>query len=211
MSYEINEAILKDMLKYSKLARQMKLILPAIIFSLLLLIFAWPSLKFLLSASAPEHLTSPVSEDIILSPNFTGCTKKGEPYHIQANRAFLSENKLAHLEQPKAQLEQKNGKVFSLKANEGIFNQQENNLLLLKNVVLIYKEGYEFYTNTTNIDFKKGRVAGNQPIEGSSSLGNIKAKTYSIDEDGEIITFTGNVHLSIDPTGVKRDALSRKD
>ena len=62
-------------------------------------------------------------------------------------------------------------------------------------------EGYEFTTTAARVFVQEGRVQGLQPLSGFGPLGDMRADSYEIVDDGDRVILRGNVDLTIFPDG----------
>jgi lipopolysaccharide export system protein LptA len=136
-----------------------------------------------------------VASTTMHSPRFSGEDNKNRKWLITAKQARQSGdigNEEVFLEEIKAQAVTSKGKELSFIATEGFYSHKTEALTLQKNIKI---EGYGFIILTDNIIafLKKGSVSGNKNVEVVTDTHNLRANSFSLQENGEKISFAGDV------------------
>lgn len=139
---------------------------------------------------------SDVASTTMLSPRFSGEDNKNRKWLITANKATQSgtvgEEKVI-LDIVQANATTSNGKKLSFIANEGNYIRSTNTLSLQKGIEIT---GYGFIIKTKEIiaSLEDGVVTGNNEVTVTTDLGQLVAKNFNIQGNGEKIVFAGGVN-----------------
>lgn len=105
--------------------------------------------------------------------------------------------KLYNLVSPKAKTLDK-GKLITLVADKGTYNQNKQILQLNHNVVANYNKQMEAYTNSATYNFATEYGFGNEKIWGKGEKGSFEASKFTFDKKKGIITLIKNVKMTGD-------------
>jgi lipopolysaccharide export system protein LptC len=192
---------------YSRFVAWMKLALPAAAVALLVLVAAWPRIQ-----SAVERLQKLPRIDLsqahdlrMVNLHYSGTDRHDRPFPITADAARQRPevDDLVELEGPKADMTTQSDTWLALTAYSGLYRPQSQLLDLFGNVELFQDKGNEFKTDSAHIDMSKGAAEGNDPIEGHGSFGTIEAEGFRIENQGDVIVFTGKARLLLEPREAK--------
>jgi lipopolysaccharide export system protein LptC len=92
-------------------------------------------------------------------------------------------------------------KGTEVSAPVGVYYQNAEYLDLFQAVRIRDRDGYEFTTTAARVFVQEGRVQGLEPLSGNGPLGDVRADSYEIEDDGDRVIFRGNVDLTIYPDG----------
>ena len=189
---------------YSKFVTMMKFLLPVVALLLIVLVVVWPYLKlndtrFSIGFSALR--VGNVEDPAMINPRFQGADKDRQTFSITADIAknLLNAEKSVELEMPKADISLEDGSWLVVTAKTGIYVRQNETLTLSESVNLFHDSGYEFRTESADIDLTKGTASGSVPVEGQGPFGNLKAEGFRLVDKGRTIYFTGKSKLIIYP------------
>lgn len=139
------------------------------------------------------------SDEIVtmINPRFTGRDKAGDSYIITADTAQRrrASDSLVDLSNP--QLVDQDGSRIT--APEGTYDQDNQTLDLFRDVQVTDQTGYRFRTTSARFYILEGRIEGLDPLYGTGPLGDIRSDAYEITDDGDVITFRGNVEMVFEP------------
>lgn len=143
----------------------------------------------------------------MVNARFTGRNVAGEAFEITADtaRRRRTDPSIIDLENPR--LIDQAGTVVT--APTGTYHQNDEYLDLFENVRVVDEEGYEFRTTAARAFVQDGRVEGLEPLQGSGPLGDVRADTYEILDEGDRVVLRGNVDMTIYPGG--RDGIGSPD
>lgn len=133
----------------------------------------------------------------MINPRFTGRDAGGKSYIITADEAQArrADSNIVDLVNPTL-VDQAGSRIT---APEGTFDQTNQTLDLVRDVRVSDQAGYRFRTTSARFYVADGRVEGLEPLQGQGPLGDIRSDGYEITEDGDVITFTGNVQMVFTP------------
>lgn len=102
--------------------------------------------------------------------------------------------KIYDLTNPDAQTLDK-GKIITLTAVIGAYNQNSQELVLTTDVVANYDKQMEIKTNSGTYNFATETGFGNEKIIGNGEKGDFEADSFTFDKKQGIITLIGNVYM----------------
>lgn len=182
--------------RYSQFVGLMKVALPATAAALLGLIVAWPRLAARnetfglgfanLNLKAVDTLS-------INRPRYFGTDDKNLPFTVTADVGTQVDPQtfVVALENPVANLKQKNGKGVVVNSDVGFFRQKDGTLDLMGHVDLYQDGGYEVHTDSARIETGPGNASGDEPTRGLGPSGTIQGEGFRLWERGKTIVFTG--------------------
>jgi len=140
-------------------------------------------------------------EEVVTMVNarFTGRNIAGEAFVITADtaRRRRADPNIIDLTNPKMV----DDKGTQVAAPIGVYNQNDEYLDLFQAVQVRDGEGYEFVTTAARVFVQDGRVQGLEPLSGNGPLGDVRADSYEIVDDGDRVILRGNVDMTIFPEG----------
>lgn len=189
---------------YSRFVTMMKFLLPVMALVLIVLVVIWPQLKlrdarFSIGFSALS--IGNVDDPAMINPRFQGADKDRQTFSITADIAknLLNADKSVELEMPKADISLDDGSWLVVTARTGVYVRQSETLTLNDSVNMFHDSGYEFRTESADIDLTRGTATGTVPIEGQGPFGNLQAEGFHLVDKGKTIYFTGKSKLTIYP------------
>jgi len=185
----------------------MKLALPAAAVALLLLVAVWPRIQSAIERmhKLPRIDFSQARDLRMLNLHYSGRDRHDRPYTITADaaRQRVEVDDLVELEGPKADMMTENDTWLALAAYSGTYHPQSQLLDLFGDVELFQDKGNEFKTDSAHIDLAKGSAEGNDAISGQGGFGSIEAEGFRIENQGDVIIFTGKARLVLEPRVAK--------
>ncbi|MGH6948642.1 MAG: LPS export ABC transporter periplasmic protein LptC [Kiloniellales bacterium] len=187
---------------YSFFVGFLKVTLPAVAVALILLIIAWPQLRFddravhvSLSDLGPEQ-----AENLsMLNPRFEGMDERNRPFNVTASEASqqTGDSSEVTLDAPRADLTLDDGSALALSAERGVYDRKAKTLNLDGEVTLLHDKGMEILTEEAEVDLEAGRARGDAPVAGQGTTGDLTAEGFVVLERGKRILFTGQSRLRI--------------
>jgi lipopolysaccharide export system protein LptC len=189
----------------SRIVATMKYLLPGLAFALLVLVAVWPRLhpdeerfRIDLVAVGPAGGTKPQ----VLNPRLQGIDSAARPFQITANIGSRidvesSEGEIYDLTNPKADIVLSDGTWVALTATYGRYESRNNTLFLTGNVNLFHDQGYEFLTESAQVDLETSTASGDVPVKGQGPFGVLDAKGFRVLDAGERILFIGPANLTV--------------
>ena len=194
--------------RYSLFVNLMRFVLPAIAFTLVVLVIAWPQMH---PGKVRFHINfaniSPKDANTLamVKPRFTGVDEGQRPYTVTAESAsqVASGSPLIDLDQPVADVTLKDGTWVALRSTEGTYDQNSHDLDLRGAVNLYHDKGYEFETARAWLNLQAGTAHGEEPVEGQGPFGQLQSKGFRISQHGKYVIFTGPAKLILYPNAAK--------
>lgn len=181
----------------SRMVRAMRIVLPAAI-GLILLFLAGAVVynAFTIQPAQPRETSAPIR---LVRPRFVGRDERGRAFVITAQSATRdpADYQRVVLDHPALLLDEDGPDPIRLVAAAGVYHEGTFQLDLHGGVRLIGSKA-AFDTDTSLYDTKTGEITGPGPIQGSGSLGEINAKSYSVYDKGNRVIFRGGVHTRLD-------------
>ncbi|MEL7111100.1 MAG: hypothetical protein AAGJ68_11670 [Pseudomonadota bacterium] len=150
-------------------------------------------------SGAGQQIDQVDGDEIITMVNarFTGRNNSGDAYVITAEAAQRrrADPSVVNLTSPRLV----DDKGTEVSAPVGVYYQNAAHLDLFQAVKVRDAEGYEFTTTAARIFVQEGRVQGLEPLNGNGPLGDVRADSYEIEDEGDRIIFRGNVDLTLYP------------
>jgi lipopolysaccharide export system protein LptC len=152
------------------------------------------------------------------NPRFAYVTPEGEPFVIRAASALPdgAMPRFVDLERPEGEIELRDGRTVSAKADTGRLHREQKTLVLTGTVVLDTSDGYHIETGQLEIDLDAKTAFGPGPVSGSGPGGQINAGSFRAEagEDGAgdgKIWFENRIRLVLIPgAGSKLGSGSQK-
>jgi lipopolysaccharide export system protein LptC len=133
----------------------------------------------------------------MVNARFTGRNVAGDAFVITADTARRRRADSSIIDLTNPRLMDDKGTVVT--APSGTYHQNDEFLDLFENVRLVDEEGYVFTTTEARAFVQDGRVEGVKPLDGSGPLGDVRADTYEILDEGNRVVLRGNVDMTIFP------------
>jgi lipopolysaccharide export system protein LptC len=132
--------------------------------------------------------------------HYAGVDKHDRPFTVTADgaRQRPEVDDLVELEGPKADMTTASNTWLALTADAGVYRPQAQLLDLFGNVDVFQDKGNEFVTDSAHIDMGKGIAQGEDPVEGHGPFGSLKAEGFRIENQGDVIIFTGKTRLLLE-------------
>jgi lipopolysaccharide export system protein LptC len=181
----------------SRLVRGLRIALPAVIGLILAGLVAAVIYNALTAQPGQARETSaPIR---LVHPRFVGRDDKGRAFLITAESATRDPHEYQRvlLVRPALVMDEQGPDPIRLMAAAGVYNEGSYKLDLHGGVRLVDSKG-AFDTATSLFDTKTGEIVGSGPIQGSGSLGEIQARSYSVQDKGQRMIFKGGVHTRLD-------------
>lgn len=193
---------------YSRIVKFLRVLLPILALAIIVVLFSWSSMERNIEPLAQGKETpKTIGENELINPHFESHDADQQPYNITADRAYQSQEKmdLIHLERPKADMSLKDGAWVSLKAKDGIYDQQKGLLSLHGDIELFHDDGYALNTNRLDINIEKQYAETFLPVSGQGPAGTLEAQGMKAYGNKGAIIFKGpakaRIYRSLDLPG----------
>ena len=184
---------------HSRMVRLLRLVLPASILGLTLLLAAMMITHAVTAReAAPRETTSSFH---MSNPHFFGRDSQGRAFEISAAEAARSDRNMQEvlLDHVTMTLDASGPNPSRLSADHGVYREDTRILRLTDNVHLDDGRASSVATNLAIVDTRAGTVTGgNAPVQARSPTGAMQAGTYTASRDGQRATFGGRVHARLD-------------
>jgi lipopolysaccharide export system protein LptC len=198
---------------YSRFVRIMKITLPLIAFSLVVLVVVYSSLgrdtqNFKI---AYEQRGGGDDDHQLVKPRLTGTDGKGQPFTVTARAATQAPGKSQKMnfENVVGDITMQDKSWLALEATRGLMDGEAKTLDLYDTINIFTDKGYECHTVTARYDFGAGVLQGSNPINCQGPLGIITAKSFEGLKEAGRMTFLGGVTTTIYPAS-RDDAAKRE-
>jgi LPS export ABC transporter protein LptC len=135
---------------------------------------------------------------VLKKPLFMGLDKKQKPYKISAQKAtrFTKSENIFNLEKPNGEIET-NSEKFYIYGNTGVFDNDDQTLLINGDVEFTNKNSIKFETSVAKFDFKKQILMGNESVIGRKNDSIIKSEGFKIINKENKVIFFGKSYLTL--------------
>lgn len=153
---------------------------------------------FIFRQAAPAPVSTANDRQLpirMLNPTFRG-RDDGRPFVLSAREATRDGRDFQRiaLVAPSIVMQNKPGEPPTrVTAQRGVYREDTLVLVLEGDVRYSDAVGWRFLTKNAVVDTKKNLITGEQGVEGDGPSGHVKADRYSIYNQGERVTFRGNV------------------
>ena len=133
----------------------------------------------------------------ILNPRFEGRDAMGRPYVITADQARrrVEDPSVVDLVNPRL----RDHASSVVEAREGVFDRDSQVLDLVDDVRMTDAAGYDFKTEAARMIVRENRVEGRKALRGGGPLGEVRANSYEVLDDGDRIILRGKVWTRFQP------------
>jgi len=130
-------------------------------------------------------------------PRFDGYDDNDRPYTLTALTAQRRRENVSLVDLVNPRL--KDAASTTVQAQEGVWNAELEVLDLSGDVVMTDAAGYTFTSQKTRMYVRENRVEGQEPLNGFGPVGEVRADSYEVLDDGDRIILKGNVWTRFTP------------
>lgn len=188
---------------YSRRVALLKLALPAIGGTLLLLVVVWPRVAPLFDRLRFQAIDLREARELrMINPRYVGTDRDGHPVVVTAavGRQVPQRDDVMSLDSPVADLQSHSGAKIVVSGNNGVYQTQTQFLDVFGNVTVRHENGSTFVTNSARLDAANDAAEGHDPVEGHGPQGDITAEGFQVIDKGDIVIFTGRSNLKLNST-----------
>ncbi len=149
-----------------------------------------PAIQHTIAAGAPKY-SAPTLSETMLHPRFADRDENNKPYVVTADTARRRRDNTSIIDLVNPRLEDSTS--TSVQAREGVFDRAQQILDLKGDVVMADAGGYRFTADATRMYLKDGRVEGTTPLHGVGPVGEIRADSYEVVDNGNKIILHGHI------------------
>lgn len=191
-------------LGYSRFVRIMKVMLPLIAFSLIVLVVVYSTMgrEGGNVAITYTEVTTLDSDRQLVNPKLTGTDGRGQPFTITSKSATQAPGKARKMvfDTVVADVTMQDKSWVQVDATKGLLDGEAKTLDLTETINIFSDKGYECHTTSARYDFGLGLLKGEEPINCQGPLGLISAKRFEGLRDPGIMRFTGGVTTTYFPS-----------
>ena len=183
---------------YSRRVALLKLALPAIGGTMLLLVVVWPRVAPLFDRFRFAAIDLREARELrMINPRYAGTDKDGRPFVITAavGRQVPQRDDVMSLDQPVANVLSHSGAKIVITADSGVYQTQTQFLDLFGNVKVNHENGSTFTTSAARLDAANDAADGHAPVEGHGPQGDVSGQGFQLIDKGDIVIFTGQSNL----------------
>lgn len=199
--------------RYSRFVRIMKVTLPLIAFSLVVLVVVYSMLgrdtqNFKITL---ERRSGSADDRQLVAPRLTGTDGKGQPFTVTAKSATQAPGKSQKMsfDSVVGDITMQDKSWLALEATRGLMDGEAKTLDLYDTINIFTDKGYECHTNAARYDFGVGVLRGDHAINCQGPLGLITGQSFEGLRDPGRMMFSGGVSTTIFPA--PRDAAAARE
>jgi len=180
--------------RYSRRVALLKVALPAIGATLLLMVVVWPRVAPLFERFRFAAIDLREARELrMINPRYAGTDRNGRPFVVTAavGRQIPQRDDVMAFDQPVANLQTHSGAKVVVTADSGVYQTQTQFLDVFGNVTMTHQDGSTFKTASARFDVANSAGEGHQPVEGHGPRGDIAGQGFQLLDKGDIIIFTG--------------------
>jgi lipopolysaccharide export system protein LptC len=192
-------------LGYSRFVRIMKVMLPLIASSLIVLVVVYSSggrdagRKIAIEGQRIDDITN---DRQLVSPKLTGTDGRGQPFTVTAKGATQAPGKARRMtiDEVTADITMQDKSWVQVGAIKGELDVEGKTLDLTNSINIYSDQGYECHTEAARYDFGSGLLKGDAPIKCQGPMGLFTAKKFEGLRDPRVLRFMGGVQTTYVPT-----------
>jgi lipopolysaccharide export system protein LptC len=197
--------------RYSRRVALLKLALPAIGISLLLMVVVWPRAAPLFSRFRVAAIDLREARELrMINPRYQGTDRDGHPILVTAavGRQVPQRDDVMSLDQPVAHLQSHSGAKMTVTADSGVYQTQTQFLDMFGDVTMTHENGSSMVTSAARLDSVNNAAEGHAPVEGHGPQGDVTGQGFQVLDKGAIVIFTGASTLKLNSTKEQGTALA---
>lgn len=190
---------------YSRFVGTMKIFLPLGAAAIAVLVLVWPGYESNESEIALTFAKSGAEEEIpgMANARYVGINKNNQPFLVTASQAIQNKKNPDIIEMVTLQADMTldNGRWMSVMASNGNYDRGRQ-VLKLEGPVNIFSDiGYEFHSDTVQVDLNSNTAKSVLPVQGHGPFGLLRADSFIVMDQGKRLVFYNNVRMTIQPEG----------
>lgn len=182
----------------SRVIRALRIVLPALIGLIAAALVGEVVWRNIIQAPTPQKEARTAIR--LLNARLVGRVKDGRSFTIGARQAIRGENdyQSISLMEPILVIGEGLPNMAQMSARIGSYNERDQLLRLRGEVRIVDGKGHSFASQEAIIDTRTGSVVGQSQVQGDGPLGQLNAKSYSVQDKGDRLVFKGGVHARIE-------------
>lgn len=180
----------------SRLINVLRVTLPAIMIAIVALLAAQVVRRSLTEEPAVQQARTAIR---LVNARFVGRVEDGRGFMLGARQAIRSEDDYQSVSLVEPLLVVGEGAGGSrVMARIGNYNERDRMLRLRGDVRIDDGKGLRFMSQEAVIDTRTGKVVGQSQVQGDGPLGQLNAKSYSVEDKGDRLVFRGGVRARVE-------------
>jgi len=181
----------------SRAVRSLRIILPVIIGLIAVALVGEVVWRNIVELPTPQKEARTAIR--LVNAALVGRVKDGRGFEIGAKQAIRDENDYQSitLMEPVLLIGEGLPNEARMTARIGAYNERDKLLRLRGGVRIVDGKGHSFASQEAIIDTRTGEVVGQSQVQGDGPLGQLNAKSYSVQDKGDRLVFKGGVHARI--------------
>jgi lipopolysaccharide export system protein LptC len=187
---------------YSRFVRIMKVMLPLIACSLIVLVVIYSTKGREATVSIQATDMDNVDKDRqLVNPKLTGTDGRGQPFTVTAKGATQAPGKARRLtiDEVTADITMQDKSWVQVGAIKGELDVEGKTLDLTNSINIYSDQGYECHTEAARYDFGTGLLKGDAPIKCQGPMGLFTAQKFEGLRDPRVLRFMGGVQTTYVP------------
>lgn len=182
----------------SRTIRTLRIVLPGIIAVIALALIGEVVWRNMVELPTPQKEARTAIR--LVNARLVGKVKDGRGFEIGARQALRDEHdyQSISLMEPILVIGEGMPNESRMTARIGAYNERDKLLRLRGGVRIVDGKGHSFASQEAIIDTRTGEVVGQSQVQGAGPLGQLNAKSYSVQDKGDRLVFKGGVHARIE-------------
>lgn len=182
----------------SRLIRTLRIVLPIVIGFIAVALVGEVVWRNITAVPTPQKEARTAIR--LVNAKLVGRVKDGRGFVIGAKQAIRDEHdyQAISLMEPVLIIGEGSPKEAQMSARIGSYNERDKLLRLRGDVRIVDGKGHSFASQEAIIDTQTGNVVGQSQVQGDGPLGQLNAKSYSVQDKGDRLVFKGGVHARIE-------------
>jgi lipopolysaccharide export system protein LptC len=179
---------------HSRRVALLRVALPTIGISLLLLVGIWPRIAPLFDRLRFAAIDLREARELrMINPHYVGTDRENHPFVFTAavGRQVPGRDDVMSLEGVEVDLKTHSGANIIFTSDSGVYQSRTQLFDAFGHVTMIQQNGTRFVTASARLDAVNNAAEGHEPIEGHGPSGKITAQGFRLIDKGEIVIFTG--------------------
>jgi lipopolysaccharide export system protein LptC len=182
----------------SRLVRTLRIVLPVVIGLIAAALVGEVVWRNIVALPTPQKEARTAIR--LVNARLVGRVKDGRGFTIGARQAIRDEHdyQSISLMEPVLIIGEGLPNGAQMSARIGSYNERDKLLRLRGDVRIVDGKGHRFASQEAIIDTQTGNVVGQSQVQGDGPLGQLNAKSYSVQDKGDRLVFKGGVHARIE-------------
>jgi lipopolysaccharide export system protein LptC len=188
---------------YSRRVALLKVALPTIGISMLLIVVVWPRVAPLFDRFRLAAIDLREARELrMINPRYIGTDRDGHQFVVTAavGRQVPQRDDVMSLDLPIANMQSHSGAKIVISSDSGVYQTQTQFMDAFGKVTVAHENGSTFVTSSARVDVVNDAAEGHAPVEGHGPQGDVTAQGFRVIDKGDIVIFTGQANLHLNGT-----------